>query len=96
MTHGSALTAMMVLNAQWVEQLFVAPEHLREGRGSRLLRLAQSTRSDELELWTFEANTPARAFYEKHGFRASDPASSDNEGQAQAIRYRWTRPTAEP
>jgi GNAT superfamily N-acetyltransferase len=89
MARGSDLTAMMVLNAQWVEQLFVAPEHLRAGRGSQLLRLAQSSRT-ELELWTFEANAPARAFYEKHDFRASYPASSDNQEQAQAIRYRWT------
>jgi GNAT superfamily N-acetyltransferase len=95
MARGDTLTAMMVLNAQWLEQLFVAPEHLRDGRGSQLLRLAQSSRS-ELELWVFEANAPAIAFYEKHGFRAVGPASSENQEQAQAICYRWTREAPKP
>ncbi len=92
--RGNTLTAMMVLDGRSVEQLYVAPEHLREGEGSRLLGVAQSTRS-ELELWVFEANAPARAFYENHGFRASGPASSDNEEQAPAIHYHWTRSEAE-
>lgn len=79
---------MLVLEAEWVEQLYVAPERLRQGYGSRLLRFAQSTRND-LALWTFEANAPARAFYEAHGFRVSAPVSSDNEEHAPAILYRW-------
>ena len=82
---------MMVLKRDWVDQLFVAPENLRQGCGSRLLRLAQSMRR-QLVLWTFEANTNARAFYETHGFSATGPAVSENEEGASAIRYRWTRP----
>jgi hypothetical protein len=39
---------------------------------------------------------PARAFYEKHGFRASGPVSSDNEEQAPAIPYRWVREEPNP
>ncbi len=79
---------MMVLDGGWVEQLYVAPEHLRRGYGSQLVRLAQATRG-ELALWTFEANVAARAFYEAHGFRPTGPASSDNEERAPAICYRW-------
>jgi len=95
MPRGGTITAMMVLSERWVEQLYVAPEHLREGKGSALLAVAQSSR-DELELWAFEANTPARAFYEKHGFRPSGAASSDNEEQAPAIPYRWVREEPNP
>jgi GNAT superfamily N-acetyltransferase len=91
-SSGAELTAMMVLDAEWVEQLYVAPEHLRRGYGSQLARLAQATR-DELALWTFEANIAARAFYEAHGFRPTGPASSDNEEHAPAICYRWARTT---
>lgn len=86
------LTAMMVLNRAWVEQLYVAPDHLRRGYGSQLVRLAQRTRS-ELALWTFEANMAARAFYESHGFLLSGPPSSDNEERAPAVCYRWARRT---
>jgi GNAT superfamily N-acetyltransferase len=58
---------MMVLDGAWVEQLYVAPEHLRRGYGSQLVRLAQSTRS-ELALCTFGANVGAKAFYEAQRF----------------------------
>lgn len=60
--------------------------------GSRLLALAQSSRS-ELALWTFAANTHARAFSEQHGFEADGPLTSDNEERAPALRYRWTKPS---
>jgi GNAT superfamily N-acetyltransferase len=89
-TDGDALRAMMVLNADWIEQLFVEPGHLHQGYGSRLLAHAQSIRS-ELLLWCFEANVPARAFYEAHGFHPADQPSSDNEEQTASIKYRWTR-----
>lgn len=91
-TRGTALTAMMVLEAEWIEQLYVAPEAWRQGHGSRLLRFAQSSRN-ELLLWTFAANAPARAFYERHSFQASGPVSSDNEERQPAVLYRWARST---
>jgi GNAT superfamily N-acetyltransferase len=79
---------MMVLDGEWLGQLYVAPEYFRRGYGSQLVCLAQATRS-ELALWTFEANVPARAFYEAHGFRPSGPASTDNEERTPAVCYRW-------
>lgn len=79
--------AIMVLSRGWVEQLYVAPDLVRQGYGSKLLRFAQS-RNDELLLWTFEANAGARAFYEKHGFVAVG-LSAENEEGAPAVRYRW-------
>jgi GNAT superfamily N-acetyltransferase len=90
---GLKLTAMMVIDGEWLEQLYVAPEHSRQGHGSRLVRLAQSDRS-KLALWTFEANLSARAFYEKHGFRPTGDPSSDNEEHTPAICYRWTSDAA--
>jgi len=88
---GSQMMAVMVLHGTWVDQLYVMPAHQREGHGSALLQLAKDARQ-ELRLWTFVANTRARAFYEKHGFRADEPASSDNEEGAPALLYRWLRP----
>jgi GNAT superfamily N-acetyltransferase len=88
--RGSELRSMMVLDGLWVEQLYVAPEGLHQGYGSGLLQHAQSMRS-RLELWAFEANTAARAFYERHGFSVTGPAVSDNEEGVPAVRYRWTR-----
>ncbi|HWD65053.1 MAG TPA: GNAT family N-acetyltransferase [Solirubrobacteraceae bacterium] len=85
--HGRP-EAMMVLQGEWVEQLYVAPGRQRRGHGSRLIGLAQS-RWDALSLWTFETNHSARAFYERHGFVADEPASADNEEGAPALLYRW-------
>ena len=46
--------------------LYVLPEAWRTGVGSALLAAAGDVRS----LWVLEANARARAFYERHGFRA--------------------------
>jgi GNAT superfamily N-acetyltransferase len=82
--------AMMVLDGEWIEQLYVAPEHLRRGLGSQLVKLAQSTR-ESLALWTFQANASARAFYEAHGFRVCGKPSRENEEGALALCFRWGR-----
>lgn len=82
--------AMMVINGNWIEQLYVAPDRQRQGHGSRLIRFAQRRRR-ELRLRTFESNRPARAFYEAHGFHTSGPPDSDNEEHTPALVYRWSR-----
>lgn len=79
--------AMLALRPGWIEQLYVAPDRLRQGHGSRLVGFAQS-RHPELSLWTFAANAAARAFYERHGFIAVG-VSADNEEGVPAVRYRW-------
>ncbi len=82
--------AVMVLDGESVEQLYVLPGCRRQGFGSALLQMAQATH-DSLTLWTFEANAPARAFYEAHGFAAQGEACSENEERAPALLYRWSR-----
>ena len=85
-----ALEAMMVLQDDWVDQLYVAPARQRQGLGGRLVRFAQDRR-ERLSLWTFETNLTARGFYEAHGFAPDGPPDSDNEEGAPAILYRWQR-----
>jgi len=89
-SDGISLTAMMVLDKNWIEQLYVAPEHILKGYGSQLVTLAQEKNSS-LALWTFEANISARAFYEAHGFIQSGSPSEDNEEHTPAVCYRWRR-----
>lgn len=79
---------MMALQDEWVEQLYIDPEYQQQGHGARLLRVAQTTRA-ALALWAFVSNTPARRFYEAHGFFEAGPPSSDNEERSPAILYRW-------
>jgi putative acetyltransferase len=79
-----------------VDHLYVRPDHYRQGLGSALLRAAQAARP-RLELWVFQRNTNAIAFYEAHGFvvvKATDGA--DNEEREPDLLMAWpTRQTAE-
>ena len=75
----------------WINQLYLDPDTRRSGIGSRLLDDAKS-RSDSLTLWCFAENTPARAFYEKHGFMPVEfTDGSGNEARRPDIRYEWKR-----
>ena len=48
-----------------------------------------------LELWCFQANTHARRFYERHGFKAIRFTDGhDNEERARDVRDRWARDPA--
>jgi putative acetyltransferase len=73
----------------WVNHLYVAPDHQRRGLGRRLLDVAKAS-SASLELWAFEANGPAIAFYEREGFRVVERTDgAANEARMPDVRMRW-------
>lgn len=89
---GKAIVAVMVLEGNWVDHLYVDPRWTANGIGSRLIELAKARRSEGLDLWTFEANADARRFYERHGFEPVERTNGDNnEEGAPDIRYQWRR-----
>ncbi|MEZ0275274.1 MAG: N-acetyltransferase family protein [Roseimicrobium sp.] len=72
-----------------VGHLYVHPSHQGHGIGSALLNLAMRGNS-ELKLWTFQRNTVARTFYEKHGFIADRMTEGmGNEEREPDMRYVW-------
>ena len=83
-----AVVALMVLHSPWVEQLYVRPGETGRGLGSILLDHAKAGR-DHLLLWTFQSNTGARRFYERHGFQPEATTEGDNEEHAPDVLYRW-------
>jgi GNAT superfamily N-acetyltransferase len=85
------IVAVMVLRAEWVDQLYVRPDVQRRGIGSQLLDVAKR-RHGRLRLYTFEANEAARDFYEKHGFAAIafGDGTANPEG-APDVLYEWRR-----
>ena len=87
------VVALLVLDDEEVDQLYVDPTATGEGIGGALLALAMSLRPAGLRLWTFQSNRGARRFYEAHGFVATTSTAGDNEEQAPDIRYEW-HPTA--
>ena len=58
-----ALVGLLVLDDDWLEQLYVEPTLTGRGIGSELIGLAKRARSKGLRLWTFESNLGAQRFY---------------------------------
>jgi GNAT superfamily N-acetyltransferase len=87
--------ALLVLDGDSVDQLYVAPDWTSKGVGSRLLSLAKQRRPTGLQLWAFRANAGACRFYERNGFIATNTTEGDNEERAPDVRYQWDGRTPE-
>jgi GNAT superfamily N-acetyltransferase len=82
--------AVLVLDKDWVSQLYVDPSWTGRGLGSRLLDLAKERRPVGLQLWTFMTNDGAKRFYERHGFVAVETTDGhENEEKQPDIRFVW-------
>lgn len=89
-TAAGEVVALLALAPGWIEQLFVAPGHQGAGIGSLLLQHAQRRADGPLQLWTFQVNTRARAFYRRHGFREVELTDgSANEEREPDVRLEW-------
>ena len=76
----------------WIDQLYVLPKTQGQGVGTALLAVATSA-WPELMLWTFQRNTGARRFYERHGFVAVEETDGSlNEEKEPDVRYCWRSP----
>jgi GNAT superfamily N-acetyltransferase len=84
-----AVIAVLVLDGEWVDQLYVDPGRTSQGIGTRLLDIAKQRRPTDLRLWTFQSNSRARRFYERHGFVARETSAGDNEEGAPDVCYIW-------
>jgi GNAT superfamily N-acetyltransferase len=83
------IVAVLVLEPGWIDQLYVDPDFAGRGLGTNLVGLAKRRHPDGLDLWTFQANTPAIHFYEHRGFVATEWTDGDNEEGAPDVRYHW-------
>jgi len=89
---GSVL-GMLVLEGDWIDQLYVDPDLTGAGIGFELIAVAKRERPDGLRLWTFESNRGAQRFYLRHGFHEVERTDgSRNEERSPDILYVW-RPT---
>ncbi|WP_306367946.1 GNAT family N-acetyltransferase [Nocardiopsis sp. CC223A] len=87
-TADHRVVGLLVLDGDTLDQLYLDPEWRGRGLGDRLVRLALRRRPQGLELWTFQVNTAARRFYERHGFTAVEETDgSRNEEREPDVRY---------
>lgn len=94
-THDDRIVALLALSddgaARWIDQLYVAPAFVGQGIGTSCVRYAQLVQAPPIRLYTFQANTGARRFYERHGFRAvAYGDGSGNEERCPDVLYEWT------
>lgn len=82
----------------WIDHLYVDPDHVAAGLGSRLLRVCidwmANQHAPEVRLYTFQANARARGFYESRGFRPVDfDNGARNAEHEPDVLYRldWSR-----
>ena len=87
---GGAVAAYARFTATWLDDLYVAPDRAGQGLGTALLDLVKAQRPDGFCLWVFEMNTPARAFYARHGLVELERTDgSGNEEKQPDIKMAW-------
>lgn len=83
------IVGYMLIDGEKLDHLHVRPGSQRRGVGLSLLNKAKSMSPQRLELWTFQRNRNARAFYETQGFRAVEYTEGRNEENEPDVRYEW-------
>ncbi len=74
-----------------LDALYILARARGQGIGTALLAHLQS-QQDHLHLWTFQANTDAQRFYERHGFQENERTDgSRNDEKLSDIKYLWRR-----
>ncbi len=85
--HGGRVVGYMRIDGEDLDHLYVHPDSQGLSVGSALLRKALSLSTRRVGLVTFQRNTRARAFYERHGFRAIRYTDGENEEREPDVHY---------
>jgi ribosomal protein S18 acetylase RimI-like enzyme len=89
-TPAGEVVGLLVVEGDWIDQLYVDPDLTGRGIGAQLLDLAKRERPHGLTLWTFVSNDGAQRFYERHGFSEAERTDGTrNEERAPDIRFVW-------
>lgn len=78
------------LAGDWLDALYVGPDHQGFGIGTALLELVKAQRPRGFSLWVFAGNAPARGFYHRHGLvELEHTDGSGNEERSPDVRMAW-------
>ncbi len=84
------IAGFLVLEGDFVGCLYLAPAHRGRGLGKQFMDVARAKNPSGLNLWTFQANSGARRFYEREGFTVemmTDGAGNDEK--IPDVMYVW-------
>lgn len=85
------ILGFVAFNDDWIDHLYLLPEAQGKGVGSLLLN-EELKKSDDYQLWVFQRNIAARAFYEAKGFKViRETDGQDNDEKEPDVLYRWKR-----
>ena len=94
-TRDARIVAYLAIIGSYIDRLYVDPTEWRNGWGSRFISFEKRICPDGLDLCTHQENDPARAFYEKHGFKAVRFGISPPPECPPDVEYHW-RPNMRP
>jgi GNAT superfamily N-acetyltransferase len=87
---GGEPLGFLALDGDELDHLYIRPDAQREGIGSALVGEAKARRPGGLELWAFQRNHAALAFYARHGFsELYRTDGADNEEREPDVRLAW-------
>ena len=81
----SDVVGFVAVSGAHIDQLFVDPDRQATGIGTTLLCAAPARMPPSVTLHVFEANMPARRFYERHGFREVGRFWSVQDGAVELV-----------
>jgi GNAT superfamily N-acetyltransferase len=85
-----SIVAFAIHGATRLDHLYVDPAWQGRGLGVELLARVKAALPHGFDLWTFQANTGARRFYERHGLRCVELTDgSGNQERLPDARYEW-------
>ena len=82
------VVGISAFNEDEINQLYIHTNYQGKGIGEKLVNLAKTNSNGRLTLYTFEVNSKAQRFYEKHGFKIID-RGHENEENLDDIKYEW-------
>jgi len=86
---GGRLAGFIAFREDWIDHLYILPGDQGRGLGRALLAIPKS-KYRTLNLWTFQRNAGARAFYEANGFSGVELTDgSRNDEREPDVRYFW-------
>lgn len=88
-TAADQILGFMAMENDYIDQLFIDISHQRQGVGTVLLNKAKEISPAYLRLHTFQQNTKARNFYEKHGFQVLRFGVSAAPESIPDVEYGW-------